>query len=448
MKYARIVAEFYSRVWALREETLLAMQELLRLQAFECVKWSAEEIRERIANANALNGYVPIERGGARYVAFDQELEMQAASGKRNAAVKGSVAVIPIVGIISNRMSMLDDISGPGGASVQKMTMQFRQAMEDTNCKAIVFDVDSPGGSVEGVMELATEIFNGRKQKPITAVSNSMACSAAYWLSSAASELVCTPSGQCGSIGVYMIHSDESKALENEGVKLTLIKAGKYKAEGGPSEPLSAEARAAFQSKVDDYYGMFVKAVAQNRGATQAAVRDGFGQGRSLLASAAVKEHLADRVATLDDVLREHGVKTSASGSALSSQALEQDAQNKFQPFTLFSDPMTNQITVTGVAAPNHITVNFPPIALIARTKPDPDDDEDDDNLCGCNCSACQACEKKGGARADDGDMSCKCACNACQACDFKSDAKSEKSKDAVVADALRIRRFQLDSMR
>jgi len=419
MKYARIVAEFYSRVWALREETLLAMQELLRLQAFECVKWSAEEIRERIANANALNGYVPVERGGARYVAFDQELEMEAASGKRNAAVKGSVAVIPIVGIISNRMSLMDDISGPGGASVQKMTMQFRQAMEDTNCKAIVFDVDSPGGSVEGVMELATEIFNGRKQKPITAVCNSMACSAAYWLASAASELVCTPSGQCGSIGVYMIHQDESKALENEGIKISVIKAGKFKAEGGPSEPLSAEARAAFQSKVDDYYGMFVKAVAQNRGATQAAVRDGFGQGRSLLASAAVKEHLSDRVATLDDVLREHGVKTSASGSSLSSQAQSEPAAQSESRLS----------------------------KLNARTKPD-DDEDDDNNLCGCNCAACQGCENKGGAKADDEMSACSCACNACKACDFKSGTKSEKPKDAVVADALRIRRFQLDSMR
>src|SRR5882672_2091834 len=105
MKYARIVAEFYSRAWAIREETLHAMQELLRLQAFECVKWSADEIRDRIADANAKNGYVPRDRGAARFVAQDRfddaqedlpsSVPFEAASGRSNAAAPGSVAVIP-----------------------------------------------------------------------------------------------------------------------------------------------------------------------------------------------------------------------------------------------------------------------------------------------------------------------------------------------------------------
>jgi len=391
MKYARIVAEVCGQPWAMREETVWAMQKLLRMQVTG-VKWTAEEIRERIAESNAANGYVAVSRGGAHFLCSTEDvhgvfrtsaLEMQAASGKRNKAQPGSVALIPVVGIVANRMSSMD-ISGPGGVSIQRLTAQFRQALEDGNCKAIVLDVDSPGGSVEGVMELANEIFDARKQKPVTAVCNAMACSAAYWLAAAASEVVCTPSGQCGSIGVYMMHQDESEALKKDGIKITVIKAGKYKAEGNPSEPLSSEAYDAFLGKVNDYYGMFVKAIAQYRGGSQAAVRDGYGQGRSLLATAAVKENLADRIGTLDDVLGKYGVKSSSQESAFSIQ---------------------------------------PAPSARAASQPDDEDDPDDAGPCGCGCDACKSCENKGSAAPHVDGMSCSCACNACKACTNKSGA-------------------------
>jgi len=387
MKYARIVAEVCSRAWALREETLWSMQELIRLQA-SGVKFSVDEIRDRIAESNERNGYKGHAEPQFRF------LESEARSGSRNGASSGTVAVIPVMGVVAHRMSMMD-ISGPGGASIQKLTAQFRQALEDGNCKAIVFDVDSPGGSVEGVMELASEIFEARKQKPITAVCNAMACSAAYWLAAAAGEVVVTPSGQCGSIGVYMLHQDESEALAKDGIKISVIKAGKYKAEGNPSEPLSPEAREAFQGKVDAYYSMFVKAIGQYRGASQAAVRDGYGQGRSLLAGDAVKQNLADRVGTLDEVLGKYGVKKGAASSSLlaSSQKLE---------------------------------------ALEAKNPSDPDEpDQGDDQPCNCTCVACQNCETKtGNARADD--MSCQCGCEACKACDFKGGPKSKTISQTV----------------
>lgn len=337
MKYAHVVAEFSRSVWALREETFFAMQELLRLQAVEGLKWTAEEIRGRIEAANTESGYSPADRGAARFLSdenFDMRTEamlsgmpMQAADGKRNSAAPGSVAVIPIMGIISQRMNMVSQISGAGGTSIEKLTAQFRQAVDDTNCKAIVFDVDSPGGSVAGVMELASEIGNARAKKPITAVVNCMACSAAYWLASAATEIVCSPSGQAGSIGVYMIHQDASEAYAKEGIKNTIIKAGKYKTEGNPYEPLSDEARAALLSNVEDYYGMFVKAVAQNRGTSQAAVRSGFGQGRSLLAADSVREKLTDRVGGMDSVLRGFGVGKSSgrASNALQIRQMQMD---------------------------------------------------------------------------------------------------------------------------
>ncbi len=393
MKYSRIVAEFYSRVWALKEETLMSMQDLIRQQSAG-VKWSVEEIRERIAKANRANGYLGHQSMEARYiVGFDDEpMPMQGASGKRNAAGKGSVAVIPMTGIISHRMSMMNEISGGGGGSTQALTAQFRQALEDGNCKAIVFDVDSPGGSVEGVMELAQEIYNARKVKPITAVCNAMACSAAYWLASAASEVVCTPSGQCGSIGVYMMLQDESEALKNEGIKITILKAGKFKAEGHPSEPLTEDARNFLQGQVESVYGMFVKAVATQRGVSQAAVRDGMGQGRSLLAEAAVKANLADRTGTLDDVLEKYGVKKAGSVSRASAETPKHSILDGVKPIAAKSSPDEDELEANcGCSCDPCEGCTGDPTE--ARSNNDPTE------ACACNCNACGACANKGGAR-------------------------------------------------
>jgi capsid assembly protease len=365
MKYGRLIAEFYSQVWGLRPETFFTMQELIRMWGAG-LKFDEKEVRSRIDASNEAQHFYAGPRGGT--------------------SQPGGVAVIPIVGVISNRMNMVSEISGGGGSSIQKLTSQFRQALGDDRVKTIVFDVDSPGGSVEGAFELASEIFNARGKKRTIAVANAQAASAAYLLASAAGELVVTLSGQVGSIGVYAAHQDESKALEAEGVKITYVSAGKYKTEGNPTEPLSDEARQALQEKVNDYYGMFVKAVATHRGDSQAKVRGGYGEGRMVMAQKAVKENMADRVATLDDVLGQFGTSTTQLAQASA-----------------------------GTAA-------------IQAAIPD-DRDEDEPDLCGCNCSACEGCEfkddgkAKARAKADDGSM-CECTCDACKACENKGGAK------------------------
>lgn len=290
MKYQRIVAEVFHKPWAILPEKLRIISELVALRASGKVL-TAEEIRGRLQ----------AERG-----------TVQQSAAARNGAGQnyGVVAVIPIRGVISQRINLMSQISG--GTSIEKLTATYRSAMADPSVKAVIFDVDSPGGTVEGVPELAEEIQKSRGQKKTVAVANSMAGSAAYWLASAADELVVIPSGQVGSIGVFMAHEDLSKALETEGVKVSLISAGRYKTEGNPYEPLSDEARAALQAKVDSFYEMFVKNVARGRGVSQAAVRDGFGQGRMLVATDALKERMVDRVATLEQTIARLGGSSSS----------------------------------------------------------------------------------------------------------------------------------------
>lgn len=215
----------------------------------------------------------------------------------------GGVAVVPIRGVIAHRADAMDESSG--GTSTERISAMLRQVMADSSIGTVILDVDSPGGTVPGVQELAGEIFEmkGRGTKRIVAVANSLMASAAYWLASQADEIVSIPSGTIGSIGVFSAHSDISKALEKEGVKVTLISAGKYKVEGNPFEPLSEEGLAVRQASVDAAYALFVKDVARGRGVSVSDVRNGFGEGRALPAKDAKAAGLIDRIASMEDVL-------------------------------------------------------------------------------------------------------------------------------------------------
>ena len=215
----------------------------------------------------------------------------------------GSVAVLRLSGVIMHRAEQVDDISGPGGTSTERFGQRFDEAVNDPNVASILIDIDSPGGSVYGTAELAAKIRSARGSKPIVAVANAMAASAAYWIATAADEIVVTPSGDVGSIGVWTAHEDMSRHLDAMGVKTTLVYAGKYKVEGNPFEPLTDEARAELQRSVDEAYQMFVRDVAKGRGRSVDEVRDGFGQGRMVGAREAVSLGMADRVDTLEATL-------------------------------------------------------------------------------------------------------------------------------------------------
>lgn len=224
-----------------------------------------------------------------------------AANGRQAARQAGAVAVLPVVGTIIPRGDMLAESSG--AVSAQRLAANFRAALADPAVGAIVLDIDSPGGSVYGIEELAAEVYAARGVKPVVALADHLAASAAYWLATAADEVMVAPSGDVGSIGVFAIHADYSRALDQEGVTVNLVSAGKYKTEGNPYQPLGEEARAAMQGRVDEYYGAFVKAVARGRGVSAAAVREGFGEGRVVGAVEAVSLGMADKIGTLDDAV-------------------------------------------------------------------------------------------------------------------------------------------------
>jgi HK97 family phage major capsid protein len=237
--------------------------------------------------------------------------ELQARAGdkaKPIGRVEGAIAVLPLFGVLSQRMGLMSEMSG--GTSTERFARNFDQLMADESIGAIVIQVDSPGGNVAGTPEVAKKIYDARgKGKAIIAQADSLMASAAYYIGAAADEIVATPSAEVGSIGVYAVHEDRSAMNEAEGLKYTIIKAGKYKAEGNPFGPLSDDALAAAQEKIDQYYGMFVRDVATFRGVSVAEVRNGYGEGRALIAKQALAAGMIDRVATLEETLQRLGGK-------------------------------------------------------------------------------------------------------------------------------------------
>ena len=272
LKYPMVASLVFGEPWALKPEVYQTICELVRFRAAGG-KLTAEEIQDRI-------GAAPVRRGSAR---------------------SGAVAVMPLYGVLVQRLGPLSATSG--GTSTDAFGAAFREAMADPGVSAVVIDVASPGGSTAGVQELWQTIMDARGSKPIIAVANSLAVSAAYWIATAADEIVVTPGGEVGAIGVYLAHEDISEAQAKDGVKTTLIAAGRKKIEGNPFAPLTDEARADMQAKVDAFYDMFVAAVARGRGVDKSEVMDGFGEGGTALARDAVRMKMADRVDTLQGTI-------------------------------------------------------------------------------------------------------------------------------------------------
>ena len=301
---ARVLAEIQGTVWAALPEAVLRLRE----------QWQA---------GLAIGG--PVAGAMATIRALEDHPEAalvaSAAPMRRGAAV----AVIPVYGFISPKPSFW------GGTAITDLRGAFRQAMADPGVKALVLDIDSPGGSASGVEEFATEIYRARGQKPMVAVANDLMASAAYWIGAAADEVVAAPGALVGSIGVWTMHQDLSKMAEQLGIDVTLISAGKYKTEGNPFEPLGDEARAHLQEEVDDIYAAFVTGVASSRGATEAAVRNGYGQGRALTAHRAATAGLVDRVGTLDQVLSRFAGRSTSTTSAAADTAVDDQERRRRQ---------------------------------------------------------------------------------------------------------------------
>ena len=218
--------------------------------------------------------------------------------------VQDGVAVIPVEGILSKRLSLLQQICG--GQSYTSIQNDLAQALADPNVNSIILSIDSPGGAVDGVTGAADAIYAARSQKPIVAFVDGKAASAAYWLGSSASKVyIGSDTDQVGSIGVVTQHIDTSNAEHQRGVKITDIAAGRYKAVGSQHAPLSAQDRSTIQDQLDQIYGTFVDTVARNRGTDVDNVLKSMADGRIFIGQKAIDAGLADGKTTLPALVQQ-----------------------------------------------------------------------------------------------------------------------------------------------
>lgn len=266
--------------------------------------------------------------GGERFSGLDlhAELGIPTEEDRPRQDRVGKIAVVPIIGVIDNRPQSM-------GTSTEEVARLARRAAADPETVGILYDVDSPGGTVTGVPETAQVIREIAKVKPSAAIANGLMASAGYWLGAAVGKgnVWQLGSGEgSGSIGVWTAHEDWSQWLEQEGVKITEISAGKFKTEGAPWNPLTEEAQTFLQARVDEVYKAFLASVAEDRGDTPANVRAGYGEARVLPGKLAKAANLVDHIGTLGDAAewlarkatpRKRGAKASLLRAELEMQA-------------------------------------------------------------------------------------------------------------------------------
>lgn len=264
---------FQNAAWTIHEPKLDAIAEVLSIRTSDA-PLTADEIQARIGDRPT-----------------------------RGAQTVGAIAVIPLAGTLYPKANLVTESSG--GCSVEQFIAQVEAAANDPAISAIVLDTDSPGGAAQGIPEAAARLRALRGTKPIVAVASGLMASGAYWLASQADSIVGAPSSEIGSVGAFMVHQDMSEMFAKDGVKNTIVRAGKYKAETNPFEPLSDDARAALQTRVDEAYALFVADLAKGRNVSVATVKADFGQGRVLGPKAALAAGMIDKLGTVQSVIRD-----------------------------------------------------------------------------------------------------------------------------------------------
>ena len=215
---------------------------------------------------------------------------------------KGSnkMAVIPVQGVLTK--------DGPAyyGSNYDTITKALESAAADSAVKHIVLAVDSPGGEVTGLPETAAVLAQVAKMKPVSAIIEGTSASAAYWLTSQARVVTLTPSGEVGSVGVRMMHVDASKMLEDAGFTITELFSGEFKTEWSPYKPLTEEAKADMQTRLDAVHQDFLSAVAQGRGGRVSAdmTANRMGEGRMFSSTDALNHGLVDKVQSPNEFYR------------------------------------------------------------------------------------------------------------------------------------------------
>ncbi|WP_353276194.1 S49 family peptidase [Wolbachia endosymbiont (group B) of Villa cingulata] len=212
------------------------------------------------------------------------------------------IAIIRIYGVLTKKTEAFDHILDM--TSYENIHEEIESALEDKSIETILLDIDSPGGEVNGVFDLADFIYESRAKKRIIAIANDDACSAAYAIASSAEKVFVSRTSGVGSIGVIASHIDQSRFDEKQGIKYTTIFAGSRKNDLNPHEPMTSESLESLQKEVDRLYEMFLQLIARNRGLSIEKIRST--EAGLYFGEKAVEIGLADGVTTFFEFINNH----------------------------------------------------------------------------------------------------------------------------------------------
>lgn len=287
--------------------------------------------------------------GGLTFSAADAGISRR--QERRPQVTTNNTWVLPLFGYITQRSSWLVDWLG--GTSTQMVSSWLREAIAE-RAKAIIIEVDSPGGSVRGIEELALQIYEARDRVRIVAVANTSAASGGYWIASQASELIVSPSSESGSIGIVAVHSETSQLDQRVGIKTTVLRSAPKKALGSDVEPLTDEASTEIRRQMAHYHDMFVGAVARGRGASRTTVNAEFGQGSVFGAREAVHRGMADNIGTLEETIARLDSSTTGGRSAGARLSASADADTLLRAEIALLTPTKGELRRT-LAEMDHI---------------------------------------------------------------------------------------------
>lgn len=298
-----------SQSWALDAKTLDVMGEIAR----------RNHTAESLEGVLVENGFQAVEgRSGGQY--------------GDTMTKRGSVALLPVTGVISRYATMFSAICG--GTSTQILARDFNAALNDPTVKSIVLNIDSGGGEAKGIHELAEMIYQARGQKRVIAYVGGAGCSAAYWIASAASEVVLDATACVGSVGTVLTMRRRKSKPDDDYEEIEMVSSQSPKKR---LDPTSAEGKEAYQAELDELADVFVDRVARNMGVARDKVLSEFGQGGVLIGESAVEAGMAHRLGSLEGVINE----LSKGSFSVSTNKVGASDQNE----TTFSLPTSDQLS-------------------------------------------------------------------------------------------------------
>lgn len=217
------------------------------------------------------------------------------------AEVRGNVGILPVKGSLFRYANLFTQISG--GTSMSLMVRDFKKLMDDPRVEKIVLDIDSPGGQVNGISEMADMIYQGRKQKKIIAYVGGYGASGSYWLAAATSEIVAADTSQIGSIGVVMTMQDRSAAMEKSGIKEYEL-VSRYSPNKRP-DIKTEKGKEQIIDRLDGIAKVFIDKIAAYRGTDAETVLKKFGQGKVFIAEQAKERGMIDKIMPFENLMSE-----------------------------------------------------------------------------------------------------------------------------------------------